>query len=441
MGTEISLDIGGITVTWSKNSRGIDHGHLFQENDYHRLRSEQLDYDYFDDDDDPMVAANEAALTKPLGSVLLRLELLGFTIDAIRKEYDFVAASCRSERENQDYEMLKRPYDFMSFEEFRDFIANVNLEDLESKYIEYGIEDHDVKIMGRFTDETIKDRIPYYDHHHDNAYSELTYFGSLIDILHPYAVIRLLAENQINHTSALVWQYGPLVDSGWAELDEFTTMARRREKFLIATEGSSDVHILQHAFEVLRPEIADFFTFIDVSRRHPFAGAGNLVRFAEGLEKIDVHNQVLFVLDNDVEGLSAYKMISESNMPSNMKAMVLPSLSVFTDFPTLGPQGEQNTDINGKAAAIECYLDLNIKVLPKAQVIWTSYKKPEGIYQGELLEKEKFTKAFLRQTKESILTSKYDVSKLEQLLDKIIMECCGISVRGRNLLRNTNDNW
>ena len=40
MGTEISLDIGGLSIDWSKNARGADHGALFQEVDRKRLRSD-----------------------------------------------------------------------------------------------------------------------------------------------------------------------------------------------------------------------------------------------------------------------------------------------------------------------------------------------------------------------------------------------------------------
>ena len=44
--------------------------------------------------------------------------------------------------------------------------------------------------------------------------------------------------------------------------------ARRTQTFLIATEGSSDVHILKQALALLRPGIEDFFRFIDVRKRN-----------------------------------------------------------------------------------------------------------------------------------------------------------------------------
>ena len=128
-------------------------------------------------------------------------------------------------------------------------------------------------------------RLPHSSLHETDAYSERSYFGGLIGILHPYSVLRVLGENAENREADVIWQYGPLVESGWAAESEFTPGARRRQTFLVATEGSSDAHILKHAFAILRPEIADFFRFIDVSERHPFPGTGNLLRFAEGLAK------------------------------------------------------------------------------------------------------------------------------------------------------------
>jgi hypothetical protein len=40
------LDIGRLSIGWSKNSRGNNHGPLFQEGDRKPVRSEQIDYDY-----------------------------------------------------------------------------------------------------------------------------------------------------------------------------------------------------------------------------------------------------------------------------------------------------------------------------------------------------------------------------------------------------------
>jgi hypothetical protein len=155
-------------------------------------------------------------------------------------------------------------------------------------------------------------------------------------------MMRLLADTKANENAPVVWQYGPLVEAGWATEREFVAGARRAETFLIATEGSSDVHILKHGLALLRPAVADFFRFIDVSESHPFSGTGNLVKFAEGLAKIDVQNQVLFLFDNDAEGLEAHERLSRLTLPKNMRGAMLPQLKPFRQFPAQGPEGLAN---------------------------------------------------------------------------------------------------
>jgi hypothetical protein len=193
---------------------------------------------------------------------------------------------------------------------------------------------------------------------------------------------------------------------------------------LVATEGSSDTHILKHAISLLKPEISDFFRFIDVSDRHPFPGTGNLLKFAEGLIKIDVQNQIVFVFDNDGEGSDAYRRLLCWNLPPNMRAMMLPTLEQFRAFPARGPEGVTNADINGRAAAIECYLDLDIDGVPPAKVVWTNYKKDLDLYHGALEHKESYTKEFLKQTVETVSAGAYCMDKLRVVLDALIAECC-----------------
>jgi hypothetical protein len=285
----------------------------------------------------------------------------------------------------------------------------------------------DAKIRGRFAGMQLE-RIPTYRSYDSQAYSERTFFRGLVDILHPYSVLRLLAEAKANEDTSVVWQYGPLVQAGWATEREFVPHARRTETFLIATEGSSDVHILKHALARLRPGIADFFRFIDVSESHPFSGTGNLVKFAEGLAKIDVQNQVVFVFDNDAEGLDAHQRLSALTLPANMRGIMLPELEDFRSFPAQGPEGLRNSDINRRAAAIECYLDLGAGGHPPAKVLWTNYKKNLGTYQGALEYKESYSKEFLKQTAETLAEGAYDVRKIEAVLDLLIAECTAIAV-------------
>ena len=423
VGTEINLELGGLSLSWSKNHRGPDHGALFQEIDRGSVRSNQIDYDHFrDQNEDP--ASMEMAFVRKLKQAVPRLELLGFTLEQARSAYDRWTGECRKERE-----ALADPEDppipqSLSFEDFCAFANRWPVTELDDTFRGNETAIGSKNLKGRFIEhETTIERIPRSSDHDDLSWSERSYFGNRINILHPYLMLRILAGNAVNLETDLVWQFGPLVEAGWATAAEFTPFARRTETFLIATEGSSDVHILRHALGLLRPEIADFFRFIDVSERHPFPGTGNLLKFAEGLAKIDVQNQVVFVFDNDAEGTDAFNKVGALALPSNMRAMVLPSLDVFRSFPAKGPQGDHEADINGRAAAIECYLDHRLHEHRPARVIWTNYKKEADTYQGALEFKESYTKAFLSLTPDRLAAKGYDTGNIEQVLDALIQQC------------------
>jgi len=75
VGTEITLDCGGASVTYSKNHRGIDHGSLFQEKDRKAIKSDQLNYDWYKEEgEDP--TPSEMTFARPLKDIVPRLELL-----------------------------------------------------------------------------------------------------------------------------------------------------------------------------------------------------------------------------------------------------------------------------------------------------------------------------------------------------------------------------
>jgi hypothetical protein len=425
VGTIISLDIAGMGLDWSKNSKGVDHGALFQEQDRMRVRSDQISYEYYDGKDEEL-APNEMAFVRCLKDVLPRLALLGFTRERAVREYENLVETCLDEASSESDDDGVQPPTFVSFDEFCAFVAKHPIAGLDDTFVESLDRE---KIKGRFACDEIAERIPHSWTSETDAYSERSYFGGLIGILHPYSLMWMLGEGEQNRESDVVWQYGPLVESGWADAAEFTPCARRTETFLVATEGSSDAHILKHAFSILRPEVADFFRFIDVSERHPFPGTGNLVKFAEGLAKIDVHNQVVFLFDNDGEGYEAYERVQRLSLPANLRAIMLPELEEFRAFPARGPEGVNRADINRRAAAIECYLDLG-RNGRTPQVVWTNYKKDLDDYHGALEHKEDYAKAFLKQTPEAIASGAYDARKIRIALDALVAECSSIATQG-----------
>lgn len=419
MGTAIELTVGGISLCYSKNHMGIDWGHLFQASDLLRRRTSAINYDYYADHPEEAEELEDAESTfvRPLSRVLPRLALLGHSLDGARTEYDAVIEEASSMSE--DDENAKSP---LSFEEFCALANRFPISELADAYIEYDTKDRNAVAQGRYTAYAEEfSRIPWAEGS-DSYWSEKSYLSSMVCILRPESMLVIFGLNPENADAEVEWEFGPIVHAGWVKREEFQPGARRGQPILVATEGASDARILRRALDLLRPDVADFFRFIDGDERHHFWGTGNLVKFAEGLLRIDIQNRVLFLLDNDAEGVDAYGKLQKLLMPGNLRSMLLPALDEFRSFPALGPEGLSECDINGRAVAIECYLDLNLAQYPPARVVWSNYKKEIDAWHGALEFKESYVKHFMCQNALPLSDSIYDASKLNKLLDALLVE-------------------
>ncbi|AGA85515.1 MULTISPECIES: HEPN/Toprim-associated domain-containing protein [Pseudomonadaceae] len=423
MSTPITLTVGDIELTYNTTYMGIDHGMLFQELDRKCRRHKYINYEYYEQHPDEDVSQSEMCFCRPLRSLIPRLELLGYTLPAVKAEYDRLAMQDHEQRLDTEAPERTDTSGLLDFDQFVAFIRTYAVSKLSDEYNADYDEEHRAK-RGFFSHEAAIEQLPAGALYRETGgYSERSHFGNLLGFLSPYSTLRVLAENPENLDLEVVWDYGKFVSAGWAQNSDFVAGARRTQTYLIATEGSSDTHILKRAIALLLPEVQDFFKFMEVADRHPFSGTGNLAKFAEGLVKIDVHNRVVFLFDNDAEGHDAFRSLQRFNFPVNMCAMVLPDLEELRSFPARGPDGVSNADLNGRAAAIECYLDLRLKDRNPPQVTWTNYKEKLDVYQGSLDFKESYADAFYKASAEAIAANEYDVSKLRIVLGALLRQC------------------
>ena len=339
---------------------------------------------------------------------------MGSTIETARAEYEAAIAEAQ---EIDSYRSPSKEPTFLTFDEYCSLACRYPLTTLKDE-AEF---DDEEKAKGKLAYDDDFQRLPWTEGS-DMFWSETSYFGAKVAILSASSMLQVFALNPANLSVDVVWEFGPLVHSGWEPRNLFQPGARRKQKVLIATEGASDARIIKRGLDILRADVADFFNFVDVDERHHFWGTGNLVKFAKGLLRIDIHNKVLFVFDNDAEGVDAYRKLDALNLPPNMRSMLLPNLDEFRQFPALGPEGVSITDINGRAAAIECYLDLNLPERPPAQVRWSNYKKDIDAWHGALEFKETYQKHFDKQLPEALREGPYETFKLLKLLDALIAE-------------------
>lgn len=393
VGSVSSLGVGSFELECSNGEYYNNHSKLFIPSDYGVIKSEM----------DEGVLREETGHSRSLGDMKLRLELLGYTINDAQRAY-----------ENVFYHYFDdTSLDGFAFDTFRKVVSSVNIEDLDPFKDSFHLSFHDYIAEAVLTQsgfEDIKDLVTTHD---DD-------FSALFDRLHPYFIMRLLAENPKNQHVKVMWQTHEIVEAGWVSDDDLYTGVDEKDKFLIITEGSSDLVIIKHAISLLRPELADLFTYVDMEDNYPFSGTGNQYKFFQGLASIGMQNKCLCIFDNDAEGVEKYHKAVDIKAPSNLKVMKLPDLAEFSDFVTEGPTGRHNADVNGKAVAIECFLDLSFKERLEPVIRWSSYKGDANVYQGALEKKGYYLKQF---KKVKSLDENYDFSKLNLLLDRIIEVC------------------
>jgi hypothetical protein len=392
MGSIVTLGLGRLEVDWGKNSHYANHSKLFLPSD-----KKLVSHFYGDPQTEGIIEELKPGLARPLHSVKRRLELLGYNMATVRRQYEEAAAT------------LPDGYDVpeTSFDLFAKTLAAV---DVRKVALDPFFADHS---LGDFAARSILGD-PEFTKTAENLKGLSRWDGQFFENLDPYVVLRLLAENPANLDLEVQWRYADLVDGGWAEEDSMFEALSAADRWLIVTEGSSDGHIIRKALDLLRPDITDFFDFVDMSENYPFTGTGNLFRFCQGLAQIRIQNKVLVIFDNDAAGREAQRKVDNLPLPSNMRVVRLPDLPECRRFPTIGPNGKAEEDINGRGVSIELFLDLRGEDLPCVR--WTAYNSSTETYQGELLRKEIYTKQFMEARS---FGANYDTSKLQGLLDHL----------------------
>lgn len=379
MGSEITLSAGKLNLDWGKNQFFTNYSSLFKSEDL-----TDISYDYADE-----IVEIKPGYKRPLKNVRLRLDLLGYSMKSLESMY-------------KDY--LKRCYEPLDieFSVFCKALSGINLSNHNAQWEHYEFE---------MAFEGVIHQAPLEELTRNYGKRELLEF---IDGIDPLLVLRLFCENPSNENSHVYWQTNDVIEGGWVTTDEVYTTLGVRDKYLIITEGSSDSFILKKSLELLKPDITDFFYFVDMEENYPFTGTGNLYNFCQGLSSIMLLNKVIVVFDNDVEGVINYSRTKALDLPSNISVMTLPNMVDFENFQTVGPSGVSVENINGKGVAIECFLDMPPGIDPVVR--WHSFNKNAKKYQGVLEKKDKFVKHF----KKSYGSASYQLDKLGYLLDRII---------------------
>ncbi len=196
------------------------------------------------------------------------------------------------------------------------------------------------------------------------------------------------------------------------------------ERFLILTEGTSDRQILEHAISLAAPSVLDLFYFADEALSLPQTGATRVTELLKAFVALKVKNDVIAIYDNDSEGAAEHaKALEFTKSTYQISVVKLPSREEFRHVVCEGPDGHHVTDINGRAASIEMYLDRPIAKRGQPEVKWSAFLKKAGTWQGEPLTKRQIVSHFFS----SFGSESYDASGINSILDTIFDAAAQIS--------------
>ena len=402
MGSMIQLAVGRLEIDWGKNNGFTDHSALFQSADigdvpYYYVEDGWERSDIPGNDSLNIICEYKEGMTKPLGQVIDRIELLGHTLNFCEREFLYL-----SKLNDFNLKLFK-------FDQLREALAAIDVQAISPDYGEGG-ED-----FGDFFQREMFPRLGLSEIVDDPRHVQFDAAQGM-ENLSPYTILQLLAANPTARDLPVNWAFKDVEEGGWARRAEFVRPLNQAKRFLVVTEGSSDAAIIKQAFKLLKPHVADFFDYVDMAEGYPFSGTGNLYKFVQGLISIGIQNNVVVIFDNDAEGVASFNRCCKLNVPQNMRILKLPDVPEFCDFETIGPNGRHRANINGRGAAIECYLDLD----GEPCVRWNNYNQMVDVYQGELIGKDRYKRQFLDQR---CKIDGYNYGKTNSVLEMIITHC------------------
>lgn len=169
------------------------------------------------------------------------------------------------------------------------------------------------------------------------------------------------------------------------------------EKIIILTEGSTDKVVLERSLELLYPHLYEYYSFMDFGISNAPGSAGTLVNTIKAFVGSGIANRIIAIFDNDTAAQVALRGLLKTSIPPNIKILNYPNIEIAKRYPTLGPSGISELDINGLACSIELYFGVDIltrdgQLVP---VQWKGYDVSLNRYQGEIMRKQELQEAFL----------------------------------------------
>lgn len=225
-----------------------------------------------------------------------------------------------------------------------------------------------------------------------------------------------------------------LVRGGWYDLyqpvaqesiDALRREARHHAPTIVLTEGSTDAAALEGAIRVLAPHLTGYLTFLDFHGSNAAGGAGALVAAVRAFAAAGVLNRAIALFDNDTAGRAALQALRRTRLPESIRVATLPDLPLGRGYPTVGPTGEAEQDVNGRAGSLELYFGEDVLRREDGDltpVAWRSFDNAASAWQGEIVDKallqQRFAEKVERASEDPSLIQSLDWTGI-----RLIIEC------------------
>jgi len=215
---------------------------------------------------------------------------------------------------------------------------------------------------------------------------DLGIYGQSIEY-HLYSILNILPDNAI-----VEYDLSGIILSGWVD-----------EKIIVLTEGKTDVEFISRSIKKLYPHLKNYYHFIDFQEYRIESNASALVKLVTAFAAANVKHPIIALFDNDTTGIMEMNKLNTKYLTENIRVLKFPNISLAKKYPTVGPTGKKNMNINGLACGIEMYLGKDIltkeeKLIP---IRWKNFNEKEQKYQGEIIEKTFVQEEFRKKLKSS----------------------------------------
>lgn len=403
MGSYASLKIGDLELYWTKNDVDPAVMMLYTDQDKRVIQRPLIAESNSHADDSDEIPEYDVKYVTTLAVAKDRLEFMGFTLGSVKQSFEEGLLREREElNERRSYSWVANSEEIQQIFTEEEQVLSVLTLDIWLEGFGYIVREGLQPARHKFDDTLDQSLSPVVRYMLQRGYDELYGFPTDDFRVFMRAAVEITANDADLAYNITDLVAGGYVDVGydlcsyarWQLAEEFVL----NHKIVVLTEGSTDCRALEGALRLLYPHLADYYSFMDFEGARVQGSAGALASMIKAFIGAGIVNRVIAFFDNDTAALVAMRALRDIAIPDNVRVLRYPDIEIAHAYPTLGPQGTLNMNVNGLAGSLEIYFGEDVLTRNDGSltpVQWRGYDVAVHQYQGEILNKSELQERFL----------------------------------------------